>query len=68
MKGISGDAEVSIIDSFTDKDQISEYALGSMRTLVGLGIIEGSDKRLRPLNNVLRAESAEIMYRIYNMK
>lgn len=58
----------AVLDSFTDKENISDYALQGMATMVQHGLIIGSGTRLDPKDNFTRAQAAVVMYRIYNMK
>lgn len=57
-----------ILNSFTDKDSLVPYAAESAASLIGSGIVTGSNGRLDPLGNTTRAEAAVLMYRLYNMK
>ncbi|SHH78248.1 S-layer homology domain-containing protein [Sporobacter termitidis DSM 10068] len=55
----------SDISGFTDKGQISSYALTAVQTLVKAGIITGSDSnKINPAGNLSRAEMAVILYRV----
>lgn len=50
--------------TFTDGDEISEYAVGAMNWIVGQEIIKGyEDSTVRPLNNATRAEATAILQR-----
>lgn len=52
------------IAKFTDKGEISDYALDAVQSLVKVGIITGNTNlKLNPLNNLNRAEMAAILYR-----
>lgn len=54
--------DVSVLDKFTDKDQISSWATGFAAALVANGYVNGSDGKLNPKSNITRAEFAQIMY------
>lgn len=50
--------------SYSDYEEISEYAIGSMQYAVGSGLIKGkSDTTLNPKDNATRAEAAAILQR-----
>lgn len=56
----------SIPESFIDISQISPYAMKSIGTLLGNGIVKGSGNRINPLEKATRAESAVLIYRLLN--
>jgi hypothetical protein len=58
------DGDESDLDSFSDSDKISDYAVDAFAALVNAGIIEGSDGKLNPKASVSRAEMATILYRV----
>ena len=50
--------------SYTDTENISEYAISAMQYTVGSGLMKGkSDTTLNPLDNSTRAEIAAILQR-----
>ncbi len=54
----------SVLEKFIDKDQISPYAVSSMATLVGEGIIEGlQGNTVGPKYAATRAQAAVFVYR-----
>ncbi len=54
----------SVLEKFIDKDQISPYAVSSMATLVGEGIIEGlQGNAVGPKYAATRAQAAVFVYR-----
>lgn len=60
------DDETVSLEGFSDADQLAEYAAGSARLLVGLGIVNGtSDNRLNPRDNIARQEALVIFYRVF---
>ena len=51
--------------TFTDNDQIAEYALDSVSRLVAKGIINGyDDNSFKPKGFATRAEAAKMLYGI----
>lgn len=50
------------LSQFSDADQVSSWALDSMRWAVTNGLISGSDTALRPTDTVTRAELASTLY------
>lgn len=59
--GTKGDVE-----RFSDKEQITSYAVEGVATLVKEGIVVGSGDIINPKGNASRAELAAIIYKIYN--
>jgi len=60
-KGL-GQADLS---QYTDSDQIANYARPRIAAFVENGIISGSDGKLRPRDNITRAEVAVMIYNCY---
>lgn len=56
----------SDLDIFADKSVIAPYALKSIATLVKNGIVLGDGSLINPLGNATRAETAVLIYRVYN--
>lgn len=57
------DKEAAETADFADINEISEYALASVRNLAGLGIINGmGDGRFAPKSNATRAQAAVMLY------
>ncbi len=54
----------SDLDSFKDKDKISEWAKNDVAAVVGQGYVGGNDGYLNPLSNISRAEFAVVMDRM----
>ena len=50
--------------SYSDIDLISEYAKESIRILSSIGIVNGSENLVKPLDNAKRNESAQMIYNI----
>lgn len=59
--------DLTVLDAFTDKDMVSEYARAAMASMVKAGIIKGADGRLNPLGNATRAEVAVMCDRLYQL-
>jgi len=60
------DGSESDLDVFADKSEIAPYAIQSVATLVKNGIIIGDGNYINPRGNATRAETAVIIFRIYN--
>lgn len=61
----SDDETVELTD-FVDGDEVSGYASGATRLLVGMGIVNGTtDKHLNPRNNIACQEALLIFWRIF---
>ncbi len=56
--------DLSVLDSFSDKDTVSDYAKEAMASMVTAGIIKGADGKLNPLGNATRAEVAVMCQRL----
>ena len=52
------------LSKFSDRDKISNWALPYVRAMVGADYIHGRTKGLEPLDNITRAEFAQIFYNI----
>ena len=52
------------LSAFSDRDKISAWALPYVRSMVGAGYIHGRTKGLEPLDNITRAEFAQIFHNI----
>ncbi|MBR0599868.1 immunoglobulin-like domain-containing protein [Sinanaerobacter chloroacetimidivorans] len=59
-------SDTGILDQFSDKGGISEYAAESLAALIKSGLITGSGNKLNPRGDTTRAEAAVFLYRIYN--
>ncbi|GBF77633.1 putative peptidase S8 [Paenibacillus sp. 598K] len=53
---------------FTDRDQIADYAIESLASLVDAGLIEGKGETLAPRALATRAEAAMFLYRLYSAR
>lgn len=61
MTELPEDYDTSILDLFSDSNEISDYARIASSELVLAGILEGSGGKLSPLNEISRAEMAKIL-------
>ena len=52
------------LSTFSDRSEISNWALPYVRAMVGADYIRGRTKGLEPLDNITRAEFAQIFYNI----
>ena len=57
-------SDYSAIDSFTDKDQIADWAKDSLNMIIREGYVGGNDGKVNPLDNITRAEFAVVMNRL----
>ena len=62
------DETADSLDSFADADTISDYAETPTATLVGMGVVGGSDGQLTPQSEMTRAQMAKILDIVLNMK
>jgi len=53
--------------SYSDAASISDYAMDSVASLVGSGIVNGKNGKIAPADTLTRAEAAVILYRIWKM-
>ncbi len=56
--------DLTSLNAFADKDNISDYAMTAMASMVKAGIIQGSDGNVNPLGNATRAEVAVMCARL----
>jgi hypothetical protein len=63
-ENISGD--VSVLDKFADKDDISAYAEESLAAMVNAGYVNGTGDNIEPKANTTRAQAAVVMSKIYD--
>lgn len=59
--------DLASLSSFKDAGQISAYAKDSLAKLVGAGIMNGSDGKLRPKDSLTRAEAAKVLYKLFEI-
>ncbi|NIK78003.1 hypothetical protein FHS15_003141 [Paenibacillus castaneae] len=58
-------SEKASLSAFNDAKQVASYATDSTAKLVAAGIINGSNGKLRPLDNLKRDEAAKVLYAIF---
>lgn len=56
------DGDISLLDHFKDKRQVSTYAKASLAILIQAGIVQGSESAFRPKDQIIRAELSVILY------
>ncbi|WP_419822623.1 polysaccharide lyase family 8 super-sandwich domain-containing protein [Anoxybacterium hadale] len=61
--GTASDAEMK---GYSDSSQISGYALKDVAALIEAGVIKGSGNSINPKKTATRAETAVIIYNLYN--
>ncbi len=64
---LEGSASPAGLSRFHDAGDVADYAAAPIAELIGKGIIEGSDGMLHPRSSTSRAETAVMLYRIYNL-
>lgn len=60
-------SDLSALDIFDDKGDISDYAQAPMASMVSAGIIQGSDGGVNPVGNATRAEVAVMCARLLDL-
>lgn len=55
------DGNISLLDHFKDKEDVSTYAKESLATLIQAGVVQGSQNAFRPKDQILRAELSFIL-------
>lgn len=58
------DGELSVLDQFSDKNKVADYARTAAATLVSQGLASGSDGKLSPKSTLTRAQMASLLYRV----
>lgn len=56
--------DLSVLDQFSDKDLIADYAKPHMAALVSQGVASGAGDTINPRGNLTRAEMAALLYRL----
>ncbi len=51
----------SVLGSYTDGDQVADWAKDSMASMVAAGYVQGFDNKLSPQSSITRAEFAQVM-------
>lgn len=65
--GVSTNKSTNSIQTFSDFNQISDYAKESVSILVNLGIISGNDGKINPKKQVTRVEMSVIISKLYDL-
>lgn len=64
---INEEVKPGVLNVFTDRDLISDYALTAVYVFVDLGIVKGIDGKIEPFKTATRAETTTILYMIDTM-
>lgn len=64
-KNITGDA--AKLDSFSDKSEVSAYAVESLAAMVDNGLVSGANGKIMPKATTTRAQAAVIIYKLMKM-
>lgn len=64
---ITETSDLTALDVFGDKAEVSDYASAPMASMVAAGIIKGSDGKVNPLGNATRAETAVMCSRLADL-
>ncbi len=64
-RGFEVSAELTVLDQFTDRTDIADYAEVCLAALVKNRLLMGDGENLSPRSPITRAEAAAFMYRIY---
>lgn len=54
------------VNMYSDLKDVSGYAKSSVERLISLGIVNGSNGKIKPKDKISRAEMAVLIYRVYN--
>ncbi|MFD1773507.1 S-layer homology domain-containing protein [Paenibacillus rhizophilus] len=54
------------LSRFRDKSKVASYAKDAVAAMINAGIVQGSGSGLNPAGTATRAETAQILYRVYN--
>lgn len=64
---IAENTDMTALDAFSDKADISDYAVNAMASMVNAGIIKGSNGGVNPKGNATRAEVAVMCERLLGL-
>lgn len=56
--------EADVLNRFSDKQNISNYAIGPLAAMVGNGYVNGSGGKINPKNSITRAEFAQVFFNV----
>ncbi|CBH22402.1 exported protein of unknown function [Acetoanaerobium sticklandii] len=65
LNRLDSDINTSSLSSFYDCNEISPYAIDSIACLVNNGLVTGDNGYINPKSNITRAETAALVYKIY---
>ena len=65
LEKLEGQGTASNLDRFADKDQVADYAVNSIASLVREKLIGVSEDRINPQDKVTRAEAAVFLFQLY---
>ena len=57
-------SDLSIMEKYSDKSEVSSYARESVSILIKEGLVVGDGKNINPRSNITREELATIIYKI----
>ncbi|WP_108993768.1 S-layer homology domain-containing protein [Paenibacillus agaridevorans] len=63
---ISSEEHSDVLSGYSDASQMADYAREGIAALIQSGIVQGNQGRINPKDNATRAETAVMIYRIYN--
>ncbi|MCS7460694.1 S-layer homology domain-containing protein [Paenibacillus doosanensis] len=61
---LSVSLDASVLQGYADVSDISDYAVGSVSTLVGSGVVEGYNQGIYPKETTNRAQAAMLIYKL----
>ncbi|WP_045175584.1 S-layer homology domain-containing protein [Anaerocellum danielii] len=68
---LAGVGNVSVdtnkVNMYSDLKDVSGYAKSSVERLISLGIVKGSNGKIKPKEKISRAEMAVMIYRLYDL-
>jgi len=67
LGNITDSPDYDILNKFSDKSDVADYAVASVCVMIGRGIIKGNNGQLSPYDYAIRAEAAVIFDRIYDI-
>lgn len=65
-KNFEVSGNTNVLDEFTDKGEIADYAIEAIAALVSEGFIVGFDGEISPRSETTRASAAVFLYKIYS--
>ena len=68
MGRVLKESRAADLSGFADANQVSGWAQSHVETLVGLGIVEGSNNMLTPKDEITRGAAAKLLVEIYGLE